>query len=224
MGWGVQKDWTTDIHFQRSHDDNKDVLSAFTSLWKPQTCKWRHSDTRLSAPSLNPAPTLTLTLGRSGLLARPPRHLMRGGGWERWGPLGGGRALGGVGAEASVSVGSSRVRREGNEGVLRSPSSTLVLRSMFFSLSCFLAERTVILPVDFLILLHPSVLQSVLGGRSYGAELWFCSILKNNFYNTRVERLNWFRSLSVCCFCMIICGARDGNGENVYKCEREWDR
>ena len=42
---------------------------------------------------------------------------------------------------------------------------------VFFSLSCFLAERTVILLVDFLVLLHPSVLQSVLGGWSHGAEL-----------------------------------------------------
>lgn len=67
---------------------------------------------------------------------------------------------------------TSWVRRE--QGHLEvTLSSTLVLRSMFvfFSLSCFLAERTVILLVGFLVLLHPSVLQSVLGGRNHGAEL-----------------------------------------------------
>lgn len=49
----------------------------------------------------------------------------------------------------------------------------LVLRSMvsFLASPVFWAEQTVILPADFLVLLHPSVLQSVLGGRNHGAEL-----------------------------------------------------
>ena len=67
---------------------------------------------------------------------------------------------------------TSWVRSEGTEGVSRSnPVALWFCVPCFFSLSCFLAERTVILLVDFLVLLHPSVLQSVLGGRSLGAEL-----------------------------------------------------
>lgn len=41
---------------------------------------------------------------------------------------------------------------------------------LFLASPVFWAERTVILPADFL-LLHPSVLQCVLGGRNHGAEL-----------------------------------------------------
>ena len=75
-------------------------------------------------------------------------------------------------AERRVPEVTSWVRREGSEGVSRSnPVALWFCVPCFFSLSCFLAERTVILLVDFLVLLHPSVLQSVLGGWSHGAEL-----------------------------------------------------
>lgn len=42
----------------------------------------------------------------------------------------------------------------------------------------------------FLVLLHPSVLQSVLGGWNHRAELWVSSILKNHFYNNSVHTLS----------------------------------
>lgn len=76
------------------------------------------------------------------------------------------------GRERRVPAGTW-VRRRGSPGPLKvTPLGFgLVFHGFFFSLSCFWAKRTVILPANFLVLLHPSVLQSVLGGRNHGAEL-----------------------------------------------------
>lgn len=63
-----------------------------------------------------------------------------------------------------------RGRSPGHPKVTPSRLWFCVPRFLFFASPVFWAERTVILPADFL-LLHPSVLQCVLGGRNHGAEL-----------------------------------------------------